>query len=543
VRVWDVQSGRLLRSLPNAHGRIRASVDWGEGVAFVGDNRIAVAPWSHEGRLPSAVVAKVFDLSSGKEVSVVKDPAGPTQTVDIDVSPDGKLLVAGHQQGPLHLYRLSDGRQLDVVQNGSRQGAMLDVEFSHDGKLVATGGVDGLAKIWSVANGKLREVLRLRGHANPVGSVSFNRDGTRLVSWGQLSGEARVWDVSPAGPGEVLTLPGPQSEPEYSPDVAFTPNGRRLVASSGPAGTVRVWSVRTGKELLRLDQGATDRARAHAVIGIDVSPDGTRIATAGADGSVRIFDAVTGKQLLALRHQHCVPHGQCVVNRAVFSPDGSTIATTGYDATIGILDARSGRRLRRPLRGHKPGSLGTFVVEWSRDGRRLLSTAHDGMRIWDVRTGRKLLALPPGGGPGGSGAWSPDDKKVLTESGQGPQVWDASTGRKLRLLATGSVVTGLVFSRNGRRLAIGTIDESASTRIWDWPSGVEALKLPELGRGLAFSPDGKLLAGVEPEPVPFVHVWTLDPKHLLQIARSRVTRSLTAEECRRYLQRPCSNSR
>ena len=539
VRVWDVSSGRRLRSLPNVHERTKAPVVWGEGVAFVGDDRIAVAPWSREGGVPSAVVAKVFDLSSGKQVGVVNDPAGPTQTVDIDVSPDGKLLVGSHAEGQLQLYRLSDGRQLDVEQD---QGAAFDVEFSRDGRFLATGDVSGFAKIWSVTHGRLREVLTLRGHDNPVGSVSFNRDGIRLASWGAVSGEARVWDVSPAGRGEVLTLPGPQSNPEWHADIAFTPDGRRLIASSGPPGTVRVWSVRTGKDLLRLDQGATDRARAHAVIGIDVSPDGSRIATAGADGSVRIFDADTGKQLLALRHQHCVPNGLCVVNRAVFSPDGSRIATTGWDATIGIFDARRGRRLR-VLRGHKPGGLGTYVAEWSRDGTRLISTGHDGMRIWDVRSGRQLRAFPEGGGPGESGAWSPDDKEVLTESGLGAPVWDVSTGKRLRLLATGAPVTEMVFSRDGRRMAIGTIDETSSTRVWDWPSGVEALKLPEGGLRLAFSPDGKLLAGVQPKPTPFVHVWTLDPERLLQIARHRVTRSLTEDECRRYLHRSCATRR
>src|SRR5262249_24802579 len=158
-----------------------------------------------------------------------------------------------------------------------------------------------------------------------------------------------------------------------------------LVASSGPAGAVRVWNVETGKELLRLGEGAKARAPAHAAIGVDVSPDGSRIATAGADGSVRIFDAESGKQLLALRHQHCVPRGLCVGNQAVYSPDGSKIATTGWDATIRILDANSGRQLR-VLRGHEHLGFGTFVVEWSRDGSRLLSTAHDGARIWDVRS-------------------------------------------------------------------------------------------------------------------------------------------------------------
>src|SRR5439155_3516743 len=160
---------------------------------------------------------------------------------------------------------------------------------------------------------------------------------------------------------------------------------------------------------------------------------------------VRIFDTNSGKQLLALRHRHCVPHGLCIVNRAVFSPDDSKIATTGWDATVRIYDAGSGRQLR-VLRGHKLGGLGTYVAEWSRDGRRLLSTGHDGMRIWDARTGRQLLALPPGGGPGESGAWSPDDKEVLTETGLGPRVWYVSTAKLLLTLQTDAPVIESKFS-------------------------------------------------------------------------------------------------
>ena len=97
------------------------------------------------------------------------------------------------------------------------------------------------------------------------------------------------------------------------------------------------------------------------------------------------------------------------------------------------------------------------------------------------------------------------------------------------------------FSRDGSRLAIMTVDERAfATRIWDWPAGVETLKLRDGGFRIAFSPDGRLLAGVrQRQPAPFVRVWALDPELLLRIARTRVTRSLTEEECRRYLQHLC----
>src|SRR4029450_9471543 len=70
VRVWDVRTGRELRSFPGVHDRTDVRVAWGEGLAFIGRDRIAVAPWQR-GSPPSPVVAKVFDVSSGEQVAVV----------------------------------------------------------------------------------------------------------------------------------------------------------------------------------------------------------------------------------------------------------------------------------------------------------------------------------------------------------------------------------------------------------------------------------------------------------------------------------------
>jgi serine/threonine protein kinase/WD40 repeat protein/class 3 adenylate cyclase len=206
VRVWDVRTGRELQSFPGVHERTEVDLAWGEGVAFVGRDRIAVSPWAR-GTKPSPVVAKVFDVSSGEQVGLVKDPRGNSQIVDIDVSTDGTRLVAGRAEGgQLQLYSLPSGRQLDVVHGHGV--AVLDVEFSRDGRLVATGGVDGLAKLWEVEHGKLRTGLTLRGRRQPIGSVSLDRIASRLFTAATPSTEARVWDISRAGRGEVLTRPG-----------------------------------------------------------------------------------------------------------------------------------------------------------------------------------------------------------------------------------------------------------------------------------------------------------------------------------------------
>ena len=203
------------------------------------------------------------------------------------------------------------------------------------------------------------------------------------------------------------------------------------------------------------------------------------------------------------------------------------------------------------LHGHKPGGDGTYPVGWSPDGTRLLAMAPapNGTIIWDPRTGRRVVTLPPRAtGPAHTAIWSHDGRQVLTMSGDGAHVWDASSGELLRTLETDTGVSELALSRDGSRLAIGTINEQTyAVGIWDLHAGVEMFRLDDGARRVAFSPDGMLLAGVRQQlstpfvGAPVVRVWTLDPERLLEIARSRVTRTLTEDECRRYLQRSCSD--
>jgi WD40 repeat protein len=202
------------------------------------------------------------------------------------------------------------------------------------------------------------------------------------------------------------------------------------------------------------------------------------------------------------------------------------------------MAADTGRELR-VLRGGGPVGSGTYSVEWSRDGKRLLSFGKSGGRIWDVGSGRPLVRTPDAPGPGVSAAWSPDEKQILTEGGDGPLVWDATTGRMVRTVEAGAPIENIAFSRDGTRLALTTVDPTMSTRVWDWPGDVELLKLGDGAKRAIFSPDGKLLAGVRSEPTPYVRVWALDVDRLLEIARGRVTRSLTEAECRQYLHSPC----
>ena len=72
-------------------------------------------------------------------------------------------------------------------------------------------------------------------------------------------------------------------------------------------------------------------------------------------------------------------------------------------------------------------------------------------------------------------------------------------------------------------------------KVWYAESGQESLTLSAhvALESNAFSPDGKRLAAGAQDGT--VHIFVLPIEDLVALARSRVTRSLTTEECQQYL--------
>ena len=117
------------------------------------------------------------------------------------------------------------------------------------------------------------------------------------------------------------------------------------------------------------------------------------------------------------------------------------------------------------------------------------------------------------------------------------KVWDAKSGRELLTLRGHSEpLDGVAFSPDGKRLATASGDKTA--KVWDAESGKELLTLRHSGPvdGVAFSPDGKRLATASESEDRSVQVYALDLRELLNLARGRVTRTFTVEECQSYFQ-------
>lgn len=97
----------------------------------------------------------------------------------------------------------------------------------------------------------------------------------------------------------------------------------------------------------------------------------------------------------------------------------------------------------------------------------------------------------------------------------------------------GMAVSSVAFDPSGKLLATASWDRTA--RVWDLSSHRELFVFthPHGVESVAFSSDGKFLATGCDDGM--VRLYPLDYNELLKLARSRVSRTLTPEECKQYL--------
>jgi WD40 repeat protein len=169
-------------------------------------------------------------------------------------------------------------------------------------------------------------------------------------------------------------------------------------------------------------------------------------------------------------------------------------ALENYPYTSQAEQALSQAVMQSRLRGVFYHERNTKSVQWSPDGRRLLTASADGTaKIWEPSSGKELLSLDHDDRVI-IALWSDDGTQVLTvESGSWNIIlWDSYSGEKIVVMEGHTkLVTCADWSQDGSRVLSGSVDMTA--RVWDAKTGelLRSLEHPGAVQKTRWSPSGE----------------------------------------------------
>lgn len=361
---------------------------------------------------------------------------------------------------------------------------------------------DALFRLGSLRFRFGREVVYLAFSKDGKTLLSVNRKG--WPSWGLVLCH---WD---APSGRLLReekLPwGLHHAAHENNRIALSPDGKLMAFLPQPA----LWAGRI--QVVNTDTGKIVRSFAEPDLepGVGFAPDGQMLATADREGTIFLWHPFSGKAL-----------GQCKGNQSrclalAFSPDGKRIASIDTKSIIRLWNPITGQELRQLQVQKDP--CGDARLAFSPDGKILAVCCHSTLVFWDIKMGRTLRS---------AGFWyktlafSPDGKLLAGIQGVGTRLGekglrgvgvvclvDASTAKVVRKLGwrTDYHSTGvrLAFSPDGKLLAGG----DDNIHLWRVAQGEEVQpgggSAPEIDSAV-FSPDSRFLITGGPDQ--FIRMW------------------------------------
>ena len=300
--------------------------------------------------------------------------------------------------------------------------------FSPDGRSIAfVSNLAGVPQVFTVpsAGGWPDQVTALE---DPVGFVSWSPDGAHLAFTLAPGGgmNEQVYLVSPDGGGLSRVTAGGKETNRLGP---WSRDGRTLALGSnerdGSAIDAYLYDLGSGQARLVTENrgvgGFSDltRDKGHGLL--------YRLVSRG-DDNLYLVELATGKEKLLTPHE-----GPGSFSGAI-SPDGRTV----YLAENAGRDLRAFARVKL-ARGSEPGPIDVLA---SRDDAEL-----SGFELNDAGTRAALL-------------WNAAGKSELA-------ILDLPSGRTIaKPKLPGDIAGGLVFSRDGRLLAMTVSGASAPSDVW-----------------------------------------------------------------------------
>jgi serine/threonine protein kinase/WD40 repeat protein len=362
------------------------------------------------------------------------------------------------------------------------------VALDPQGEQVVIGLKDGRVLLRQVSTGA---EAQLQAHDSQVDALAFGPGGNMFVS-AQSNGTIKVWEPDVSGAwrcARILSI-APSDDVLNatwlrSIWLAITPDGKHLAACSKGTSVVSMFSLAGGSRIADYTEAGI------LLCGLALSADSHLLAAGykSKDTDLRVVSATTAGLVGASLGQ-----GPLLAASALIPG----IRKAEHGILVWDLDSREIKQ-----RLAVPTAIGVAGVAFSPDGRFLACAYHGGVALYETTGFQRHLLRQ--GDIVHSVAISLHRQFVALSSEFGiVRVLDPLMNREVAVLLHPDTPHSVVFSRSGRILV--SADER-SVRIWQLPGTKEKLVLPGRANGLAFSPDGGLLASVGGDQNHSVIIW------------------------------------
>ena len=435
-------------------------------------------------------LALFFDTTTRKEIGRV---TAETAIDRVDVSADGRYVLAVERSGAVHLFRAESRTttRLPIATRG--RGRVSDALFRPDSDQLVIMTSAGQIAVWDRATMRKVEITTPTA---PDGIMQITRDGTLVIV--EPGPTVLFWDLD--GGREVRRVELDQPWDQFVPEqVAFSPGGGLLVGAE--ASGLYMWDLVTGQSIgdpglrpsrprglafnpatpwilavgstaggISLFDAEQDQAIGEPLFGhgsaprdVAFSADGRYLVTIADDGLIGLWGPNVGSGPVA-----------GVVDGAVASPsysaDGRRVAV---GVALGEIEVRDGRRPEQPgVRIRRPDG-GAYLqdsgFELSADGSAVLAFTLDEIPIpfvADAATGEPIWTEVDTDFTAEYASLSPDGRLVaaVDDTFRRVRTWDVSTGERVAETTIAEVAPGIdagvsgrpVFSADGRYLDVAT---------------------------------------------------------------------------------------
>lgn len=510
IRLWDANSGRLIKSL-RGHGQWLRAVDlsqdgkWVISAGIAGDGRIWEINAYNENRVLQA------------KAIAGHDDAVLTATF----SPNGEEIVTASRDRRAIAWKVATGEPIHTYRDGHSFLATAVLPFA-DGRRIATGAVDNSTRIWDSESGN--ELVVLEGTGNSPALV-LNQTNELIFTANDQFGAA-LWNTKN---GDLIKSFNGEHQSQVTA-LAISPDEQTL-ATGDALGRVVLWDVATGSKIESLSRHV-DKISGIAFV------DNQNFITVCRDYVGFVWKRGIAEPTQILRHNEPIV-GVSILdsNRAI------TLSPKGHARVWNIASSTIEREWK--ISDSNQTNVSDFALSNDKQWIAVCDAGTNQISIWNSSSGNEHEATKRMKGSSESSekssetevysvAFSPEMTSLYTVGGDRATSWlidlkSEQPPKRRQTFAPQGVISAVAYSDSPNRPWMATGSWDGAIRVWDRTTQQLAFVLrnghSQRVRSVLFFDEGERIASCGEDGK--VIVWHCDSKKIEHVVDTGTQRVLS----------------